>query len=255
MSKTSERFGYQWDKYNWLDPLFKDQMLNWIGPLHPDDFEGKRVLDVGCGMGRLSYWALMWGAERVTAFDYDERSVARARKTLKEFKNAEVLFESAFEMKWRDEFDLAFSIGVIHHLEHPKLAVENMVKALKPGGTFLIWVYGYEGFGWLLWFLNPLRKYVTSRLPLAFVHVLAYFFSVPWWLFMKIFKGPSSYFKQMSGFPFWFVHLVVFDQLIPEIANYWTKREVQELVTGIGLREFEIYRPSNASGWIVVGKK
>ena len=177
------------------------------------------------------------------------------RATLKDFKNAEVLFESAFDMKWKDEFDVAFSIGVIHHLEHPKLAVTNMVKALKPGGTFLIWIYGHEGFEWLLWFLNPLRKYFTSRLPLPLVHALAYLFSVPYWLFIKIFKGPSPYFKQMSGFPFWFIHLVVFDQLIPEVANYWKKDEVRDLVSNIGLKKFEIYRPSNASGWIVVGKK
>lgn len=255
MSITSERFGYQWNKYNWLDPLFKDQLINWIGPLTPQDFKGKRVLDVGCGMGRLSYWPLKWGAESTVSFDCDKLSVAAARETLKEFKNAEVLLESAFEMKWKEEFDIAFSIGVIHHLEHPKLAVKNMVKALKPGGTFLIWVYGYEGFGWLLWFLNPLRKYVTSRLPLSFVHAFAYLFSVPLWAFVKIFKGPSPYFKQLSEFGFWYIHVIVFDQLIPEIANYWKKEEVADLVSDIGLKEFNIYRPTNASGWIVVGKK
>ena len=255
MSITSDRFGYQWNKYNKLAPFYRDWLVNWIGPLTPESFKGKRVLDVGCGMGRLSYWVLKWGAESVVAFDYDERSVAAARETLKDFKNAEVLFESAFEMKWRNEFDITFSIGVIHHLEYPKLAIQNMVKALKPGGTFLIWVYGSEGFGWLLWFLNPLRKYVTSRLPLPLVHVFAHLFSGPLWLFVKIFRGPGPYFKQLSKLPYWFIHLNTFDQMIPEIANYWTKEEVRELVGDIGLKEFNIHRPANASGWIVVGKK
>jgi len=255
MSITSERFGYQWNKYNKLAPLYKDWLINWIGPLTPEDFKNKRVLDVGCGMGRLSYWVLKWGASSTVSFDYDERSVAATRETLKEFNNAEVLFESAFDIKWKNEFDITFSIGVIHHLEYPRLAVENMVRALKPGGTFLIWIYSREGFGWYLWFFNPLRKYFTSKLPLSFVHMFAHLFAIPLWVFVKIFKGPGAYFKQLSELPYWFIHLNTFDQLIPEVANYWTKDEVRELVTGIGLKEFEIYRPKNESGWIVVGKK
>ena len=44
-----------------------------------------------------------------------------------------------------DTFDIAFSIGVIHHLKDPKIAVENLFNSLKEGGTLIIWVYAKEG--------------------------------------------------------------------------------------------------------------
>ena len=48
---------------------------------------------------------------------------------------------SAYDLPFEGRFDLAFSIGVIHHLEYPQRALERMACAVKPGGRVLIWVY------------------------------------------------------------------------------------------------------------------
>jgi len=101
------------------------------------DFKGKIILDAGCGMGRNSYWPLRWGAKRVISFDYDKQSVEAAKKTLSEFSNSEVVFKSIYEIDWRNYFDITFSIGVIHHLKNSSLAIDNLVKSLKPGGILL----------------------------------------------------------------------------------------------------------------------
>ncbi len=115
---SEERFGYEWDKYSAIDPNYQLQFRRWVAPLTPPDFQDKTVLDAGCGMGRNSYWALRWGAEAVTAFDFDERSVRAARKNLQEFGDrARVIYKSIYDPQGEDEFDLVFSIGVIHHLE------------------------------------------------------------------------------------------------------------------------------------------
>ena|SRR5438132_7967962 len=45
------------------------------------DFDGRRVLEVGCGDGRLTL-GIAEQAVSVFAFDPDEEAVARARKTL-----------------------------------------------------------------------------------------------------------------------------------------------------------------------------
>ena len=132
---SQNRFGYEWDKYSWVDENYEGQFRNWTYPFTPEDWKGKRILDVGCGMGRNSFWPMKWGAAGGIAFDYDERSVARAKETLKDFPSSQVLFRSVYEIDWKDEFDIAFSIGVIHHLNDPKLAVKKMVTALKPGGS------------------------------------------------------------------------------------------------------------------------
>ena len=252
---SQHRFGYEWDKYSWVAKDYEGQFLNWTSPMIKDDWQGKNVLDAGCGMGRNSYWPMKWGATSVTAFDFDERSVERAKETLKEFPNAKALFKSIYDIDWQNEFDIAFSIGVIHHLSDPKRAVCNMVSSLKPGGKLLVWVYGYEGNEWIVRYVDPIRINFTSKLPLPIVHFLSYFCSVPLYLFVKTLKGPSAYLKQLSAFDFWHIHSIVFDQLIPDVANYWKKEEVAALVEGLSLESIIVIPPPNNSGWILTATK
>lgn len=254
MSST-KRFGYEWDKYASMDEKYEAQFRNWTHPLTPEDFKDKKILDAGCGMGRNSYWPLLWGAREAIAFDYDARSVAQAKKTLAAFANAYVEYRSIYETPWKNEFDIVFCIGVIHHLKDPEKALRNLVLALKPCGKLLIWVYSYEGNEWIARYVNPIRKQVTSKLPLPLVHFLSYFCSIPLWIFVKIRRGPSAYLKQLSTFRFWHVHSIVFDQLIPEVANYWSKTEVEALAGDIGLSEVKVYSPPNRLGWIMLGRK
>src|SRR3989339_2153126 len=185
---SHQRFGYEWDKYSWVAENYEGQFLNWTHPMTSEDWKEKKVLDAGCGMGRNSYWPMKWGAESVTAFDFDERSVARAKETLKDFSSVSVLYKSIYDIEWEDEFDIAFSVGVIHHLKDPQKALTNMVRALKPGGKLLVWVYGYEGNEWIVKYVDPVRIHITSKLPLGLVHVLSYFCSIPLYLFVKILK-------------------------------------------------------------------
>ena len=39
-------------------------------------------------------------------------------------------------------------------------------RKVKSDGWFQVWVYGREGNGWIIYFINPIRA-VTSRLPLG----------------------------------------------------------------------------------------
>src|SRR3989338_4637337 len=109
---SSERFGYEWQKYPALTPDYEEQFRAWISPLGQEDFVGKSFLDAGCGMGRNSYWPLEWGAAKAVAFDFDRRSVDAASRNLSAFPQAQVMFKSIYDISWSSEFDVAFSIGV-----------------------------------------------------------------------------------------------------------------------------------------------
>jgi SAM-dependent methyltransferase len=247
---SHERFGFEWNKYSELTPEYEGMFEGWIQPLTPNDFKEKTVLDAGCGMGRNSYWCLKWGAKHVTAFDLDNRSLAATRKTLEEFKEKiSVENKNIYDIPWENEFDIVFSVGVIHHLKEPEKALKSIAKALKPGGDLIIWVYGYEGYEWIVKYINPIRKMITSKMPLWLVHIITYFFSIPLWIFVKITRGPSPYLKQISKYKFWHIHSIAFDQLIPEVANYWKKEEVEALLKTTGLTNITVRESANKCGW------
>ncbi len=73
------------------------------------DLEGKRVLDVGCGQGRLTEFAASRAPE-VFAFDPDEEAVEEARSRLSPAARSRVTFAVAGAEEFdapRDRFDIA----------------------------------------------------------------------------------------------------------------------------------------------------
>lgn len=251
---STERFGYEWEKFDTVLAEHETQFLKWVFPLGQEDFKGKRTLDAGCGMGRNSFWVLKYGASEAVAFDFDRRSVESARKNLSSFSNATVNFHSIYEDRYHDEFDVVFSIGVIHHLERPEEAVRRLKSAVKPGGRVLIWVYGYEGNEWIVRFVSPIRRLITSRIPPALLNALTYGVSVPFSIFIRMAPTTHPYLRQMKGFGFHHVHSIIFDQLLPSVANYWRRNEARSLFERAGLGDIEIHRV-NQNSWTVLGRK
>lgn len=113
------------------------------------DFEkwrGKRVLEVGCGIGTDTINFARHGAV-VTAVDLSDKSLEVARQRAQAFglgdrirffqANAERLSDSVPV----EGYDLVYSFGVIHHTPHPDRALEEVRKYLSPGGTLKIMVY------------------------------------------------------------------------------------------------------------------
>lgn len=252
-SGSTGRFGYEWSKYSRIIPQYELQFLKWVYPLKPKDFKGKKILDAGCGIGRNSYWPLKYGAKEVVSFDYDLRTVNSAKKNLSPFKNSKVFLGSIYNIPYKNYFDISFSIGVVHHIENPSLAIENLIESARKGGKILIWVYGYEGNEWIVKYINPIRK-ISSRLPPKVTHKLAYLFSIPLFLYLKIFKQKKRYLKLISKLSFKPVHLIVFDQLIPKIANYWKKEEVLNLFNNSKIKDIKIFQVNNIS-WTIMGIK
>ena len=251
---SEKRFGYEWQKYHQLDPNYEIQFRRWLGPFGPELFQGRKVLDAGCGMGRNSYWALKYGAKELVAFDYDQGSVEAAKKNLTGFANARVEFKSIYQIDWQDEFDIAFCIGVIHHLANPDLAIKNLIKAVKPGGLILIWVYGYEGNQWIVKLISPIRIHLTSKLPPSLLHLISYCFSLPLYAFIKIFPQKSPYLRQIAQFRFSHLHSIVFDQLLPKIANYYKQAEARQLLAKHNLENIGLVH-TNQNSWTVWGYK
>ena len=251
---SPERFGYSWDRFHELTPEQERQFALWTTPIDlATGWRGVRFLDAGCGMGRNTYWPMKHGAASAVAIDVDERSLARARANLAPFPAAEVKHASIYDIPFENAFDIAFSIGVIHHLEHPEKAVAQLVKAARPGGRVLVWVYGYENLELYVNVLNPVRKLFFSWMPLALVHALAYVPTALLWLLLKLGIHPIAYLKLLSGFSFRHLHAIVFDQMLPKTANYWSKQTVEQLMTEAGLSDIRLAWVNEIS-WSAIGR-
>jgi SAM-dependent methyltransferase len=252
---SPERFGYSWDRFSELTPAQERQFQLWTTPIDlVIGWRGSRFLDAGCGMGRNTYWPMKHGARSAVAIDLDDRSLERARRNLAQFPEVTVQKGSIYDIPYENEFDIAFSIGVIHHLEQPDTAIAQLVKATKAGGKVLIWVYGYENLEFYVNVLNPIRKALFSKMPLSLVRLIAYLPAAILWVMLKLGIRPIAYLKLLSGFPFRHLHHIVFDQMLPQTANYWTKDQALALFQRAGLKDIQAHWINDCS-WTLIGIK
>jgi SAM-dependent methyltransferase len=250
---SPERFGYSWNRYADLLPAHEEQFLRWTA-LDRRFWRGKRLLDAGCGIGRNAFWPMTYGADGAVALDVDDRTLRRAAHNLSAFPNVEVRKQSIYDLEETDAFDVAFSIGVVHHLSDPAAAVANLARAVKPGGHVLVWLYGRENNGWIVNLFNPLRRAFFSKLPLGVVHALSWPLTATLWCALRLGLPPGAYYRLIRGFSFGHLRAIVFDHMIPRIALYYTRDEARNLLRRAGLtdvRETWV----NENSWSVIGRK
>lgn len=107
-----------------------------------DDWRGKRVLEVGVGMGADTAEFARAGAV-VSGVDISSRSIAIARERLvTEQLPAELIATDAEDLPFSSEtFDLVWSWGVIHHAPNPERVVAEISRVLRPGGEVRAMLY------------------------------------------------------------------------------------------------------------------
>lgn len=266
--KTADRFGYEWTHFPKILKEYEAQFLSWLSPLAQDFFKDKIVLDAGCGMGRHAYFSSHFGAKEVIGFDISD-SVHAAYENTKHLPNTHIVQADIYNLPFKSCFDFVYSIGVIHHLPDPSLAVKNLSRFIKsPSGTLLFWVYGYEGNSIIIYFFNPLRLVFTRWLPLPILKLLSFLLTLPLhftakWFYKPLWKIPVlkkvgnylplfHYIVHISDFSFTQNYSIVFDHLLAPIANYYKREELEKWVKEIRL-ENTAFMWRNQNSWTVIG--
>jgi 2-polyprenyl-3-methyl-5-hydroxy-6-metoxy-1,4-benzoquinol methylase len=105
-------------------------------------FPNKRIVDIGCGLGRFTYGLLALGAT-VLATDQSHWGLQRAEALCAQYADRLTLKQVDL-LEWDEtaEFDLAFCFGVVHHTGNTYLAIHNAAKKVKKGGRLFLMIYG-----------------------------------------------------------------------------------------------------------------
>ncbi len=112
---------------------------------------GLSVLDVGTGTGALLP-LLAEVADRVCAVDRSEAMLARARLLCERSGLERVLLQRADiqALPFADAaFDAAYGSMVLHHVARPALAVREMARVVRPGGSVAVVAFTRHNQAWM----------------------------------------------------------------------------------------------------------
>jgi len=107
-----------------------------------DRFSGARLLEVGCGMG-TDLLQFARGGALVTGADLTPRSVeiSKERFRLYDMPGQFVLTDAERLPFAYESFDVVYSNGVLHHTPGTDVAVRELHRVLRPGGTAKVMLY------------------------------------------------------------------------------------------------------------------
>jgi 2-polyprenyl-3-methyl-5-hydroxy-6-metoxy-1,4-benzoquinol methylase len=119
----------------------------WLPRLLMGDVAGKRVLEIGVGVGLDAAELIRRGAI-YTGIDITENHLQRTAAYLQfeglraeDLRLGEITSES-----WPEPFDVVYSFGVLHHIDHEVEVLRKIHSLLKPCGQLRVGLYANVSF-------------------------------------------------------------------------------------------------------------
>ena len=100
---------------------------------------GKKVLDIGCGLGDWACLAVECGAKSVDGFDIQEGMVELARQATAQYSSVNICVGDVMDMPYDDNtFDVAIFVTCNLPIEALTKHFEELNRVLMPGGVALV---------------------------------------------------------------------------------------------------------------------
>ena len=157
-------FGEEWKTYHEILPQHHDEFNLYFDLIDIPTLESKRIGDLGCGIGRWSYF-LRDIAKEIVLIDFSE-SIFEARKNLSGSDNMIFIMADVLDLPFQDDtFDFIFSLGVLHHIPVPALQSVRKLSRLAP--EFLVYLYyalDKRGalYKCIFYFVDLIRKLISN---------------------------------------------------------------------------------------------
>lgn len=267
---SGKKFAQSWKRFPRLDPIYWDQFFRWIAPVTSNFVKDKTVLELGCGKGRHTEILQQCGAQAIVAVDIGD-SVDVAYQNVGHLPDVHIIQADIMCLPVKPCFDYSLSVGVLHHMAAPIEGFKALLNKTKPEGNVSAWVYGRENNAWIIYFVNPLRIFFTSKLPESFVKLLSVILAcilylvvkavyVPW---SKLQSNESSavpklfyqdYLVAISRYDFNEMFSIVFDHLIAPTAFYLSEGELKHWLKDPRI-EGSILRFHNGNSWSIFASR
>ena len=138
-----------------------------------DRWRGKRVLEIGCGIGTDAINFARAGAD-YTGVELSEVSLALTRRRFEVYGLGARLIQCNAEQLSRyvepASFDLVYSFGVIHHTPNPDRVLHEAGVVARPGGDFRLMLYASNSWKHAMIEAGLDQPEAQSGCPIAFTY-------------------------------------------------------------------------------------
>jgi SAM-dependent methyltransferase len=259
--QTVADFGRQWTAYRDSDGYYGSVAIfrDMFGPLlSPEELEGRRVMEIGSGTGRIAAILLGAGVAHLVAVEPSAAFDVLSERLRGQADRVTLLRLTGDAVPPRGDLDYVFSIGVLHHIPDPEPVVRAAYSALRPGGRIAIWLYGREGNAAYLAAVAPVRA-ITRRLPHPVLAGLVRLVDVPLLAYVALCRALplplARYMREVvARLDPSKRRLTVYDQLNPAYAKYYTRDEACSLLARAGFQDIAVHHRHGYS-WSLVASR
>lgn len=237
-------FGLQWNRYEVAHDDEDRATFQAKTGVRLGELRGLRVLDAGCGGGRYckvvaEAGGLVTGADHSSAVEKasalcDRLDVRLVQADLKKLPFPE------------ESFDLAFSIGVMHHDKDTRSVFDAVAKMVKPGGRLAVWLYRKNT--WPQEVINNFLRRRTTRWKPERLE--------PWCRFGAFLGGLPVLKQTLSKIVNFSTHPVrenricdTFDWYAPEFQYHHSTRELESWFNDAGFEDLQILPPEKTGSF------
>jgi SAM-dependent methyltransferase len=183
---------------------------------------GTKILEVGCGIGNLTYYLQHFGA--LSSIDISDRYLAHMKIDYPDicFYKFDISDE-AVQILRKEQFDTVVCVNVLEHVQNDKKALQNIYEILKPDGRLLLyvpalpWLYGTVDAD-----LAHYRRYNKKRLEEIVTHAgfriekifYSNFLAIVGWFF-------NSKIQRKQELSYW--QTILFDKFVPLLEKIESK--------------------------------
>ena len=135
-----------WDTFAGVYDLFENAYNGKVNRKFTSEVAGyinktDKVLECACGTGMISS-KVAPNCESLIATDFSQNMLKQASKKCSKFNNVSFEFGNIMELRFEDEsFDKVIAGNVIHLLDEPYKAIDELLRVCKKGGKVIIPTY------------------------------------------------------------------------------------------------------------------